>query len=80
MYHIYMDDFEMTLASIQEGEEWISRLEQEADKLRLDIVAATPVLSSVGVGALEYHLQKTEEAIESIRFEIIAIGMGLGDE
>jgi hypothetical protein len=75
-----MDDFEITLASIQEGEEWISRLEQEADKIRIDIVAGESVISPVGIGILQYHLQKTQESIESIRFEMIAIGMDIGNE
>jgi hypothetical protein len=75
-----MDDFEITLASIQEGEEWISRLEQEADKIRLDIVLGESVISPIGIGILQYHLQKTEAYIESIRFEMIAMGMSLGNE
>lgn len=70
----------MSIESIQEGEEWISRLEQEADRIRLDIVVGESVISPVGIGILRYNLQKTEGYIESIRFEMIAIGMELDNE
>ena len=61
------------ISEIQEGEEWIARLEREADILRSDIIAAEGVLSDVGIGSLEYSLAKTEEFIEQITFEIAFI-------
>ena len=61
------------ISEIQEGEEWIDRLEREADILRSDIIAAEGVLSDVGIGSLEYSLAKTEEFIEQITFEIAFI-------
>jgi hypothetical protein len=63
----------MSIASIDEGNEWIARLENEADILRNDIVAAQGVLSDVGIGSLEYALAKTEQYIEEIALEIAFI-------
>ena len=60
----------MSIASIDEGNEWIARLEREADILRSDIVAAQGVLSDIGIGSLEYSLAKTEQYIEEITLEI----------
>ena len=64
----------MSIESIQEGEEWIARLQAEADSLLLDIVAAENILSTAGVNALKYAYMQTESTINSIKIEILYFG------
>lgn len=64
----------MNIASMQEGEEWISRLQEDADNLLLDIGNVGNLLSETGLGALRYSYMKTENAINSIKMEIMYFG------
>lgn len=64
----------MNLASIQEGEEWIARLQRDADNLLVDIVAAEEVLSVTGVNVLRHAYMQTQNAINSIKMEIMYFG------
>lgn len=64
----------MNLASIQEGEEWIAKLQSDADNLLLDIVAAEDVLSTTGINVLRHAYMQTENAINSIKMEIMYFG------
>ena len=64
----------MSMESIQEGEEWIARLQSEADSLLLDIVAAENILSSAGISVLRYAYMQTESTINSIKMEIMYFG------
>ena len=61
------------LASLQEGEEWIARLESEQAYLEMDMLAANNVLSSVGLAAIAFTLSKTKEAIEQIKLEMMML-------
>ena len=74
MYYRSMENFEMSIESIQEGEEWIARLQAEADSLLLDIVAAENILSTAGVNVLRYAYMQTENTINSIKMEIMYFG------
>jgi hypothetical protein len=69
-----MENFEMNIASMQEGEEWISRLQQDADNLLLDISNVGHLISDTGLTALRYSYMKTENAINSIKMEIMYFG------
>ena len=64
----------MNIASMQEGEEWISRLQQDADNLLLDISNVGHLISDTGLTALRYSYMKTENAINSIKMEIMYFG------
>lgn len=61
------------IASLQEGEEWISRLEKEKMQLEADLLAAEGTLSGVGIMMLAFGLAKTEEAIEQIKLEMMML-------
>jgi hypothetical protein len=74
VYYVGMENFEMNMESIQEGEEWIARLQSEADSLLLDIVAAENILSPAGVNVLRYAYMQTENTINSIKMEIMYFG------
>ena len=74
MYYRSMENFEMSIESIQEGEGWIARLQVEADSLLLDIVAAENILSTAGVNVLRYAYMQTENTINSIKMEIMYFG------
>ena len=74
MYYRSMENFEMSIESIQEGEGWIARLQAEADSLLLDIVAAENILSTAGVNVLRYAYMQTENTINSIKMEIMYFG------
>ena len=64
----------MNIASMQEGEEWISRLQQDADNLLFDISNVGHLISDTGLTALRYSYMKTENAINSIKMEIMYFG------
>lgn len=66
------------IGEIQEGEEWIARLQQEANGIALDIANHRHTLSPYGLNALEYSLQKTIEAIAGIRVDS-AIALSAAD-
>jgi len=66
---------EPLLGSMQEGEEWIARLEADKIKLLADIQMGN--VSDVGMSMLHYGLEKTEEAIEQIKLEMILL---MGDD
>ena len=61
------------LASLQEGEEWIARLESEQSLLEMDVLAANENISEIGVASLLFSLQKTKEAIEQIKLEMMML-------
>lgn len=61
------------LGSLQEGEEWIARLENEQSLLEVDIFNSQDTLSSVGMGALVFTLEKTLRAIEEIKLEMMML-------
>lgn len=56
------------IASLQEGEEWISRLEGDKIKLLADMQLID--VSDVGMSMLAFGLSKTEEAIEQVKLEM----------
>lgn len=64
----------MNLASIQEGQEWIARLQRDAENLLIDIAAAEEVLSPTGINVLRHAYMQTENAINSIKMEIMYFG------
>lgn len=63
----------MTIAEIQEGREWIAKLEMEAAALALDIMKLKnkDFISEYGVAALQFSLERTLSAIEEIKLEIL---------
>ena len=61
------------LASLQEGEEWIARLESEQSLLEMDVLAANENISEIGIASLLFSLQKTKEAIEQIKLEMMML-------
>lgn len=69
------DDMEhfTPLGGLQEGEEWIARLEREQAMIELDIFNSQDTLSSVGMGALVFTLDKTKRAIEEIKLEMMML-------
>ena len=66
------------IASLQEGEEWIARLEGDRLKLLADIQMEN--VSDVGMAMLQYGLEKTEEAIEQVRLEMMLLVKGEENE
>lgn len=72
------DEFEepfgsMLLASLQEGEEWLSRLQKEQALLEMDILAANENISEIGIASLLFSFQKTKDAIEQIKLEMMML-------
>lgn len=61
------------LGSLQEGEEWIARLENEQAMIEVDIFNSQDTLSSVGMGALVFTLENTKRAIEEIKLEMMML-------
>jgi len=61
------------LASLQEGEEWIARLELEQAMLEVDIILNKDALSVIGLASLEFSLDKTIKAIEQIKLEMMML-------
>jgi len=61
----------MSIGSIQEGEEWIARLQKEADEITADIVTHMNTLTQSGINALRYHQEQTIRAIEEIQLEMM---------
>lgn len=57
------------IGEIQEGAEWIARLQEEANAIALDIANHRHTLTPYGLNALEYSLEKTIEAIAGIRVD-----------
>jgi len=66
------------IASLQEGEEWIARLEQDKIKMVADLQLAD--LSDVGIAMIQFGISKTNEAIEQVKLEMMLIsGEGNGE-
>lgn len=59
------------ISSLQEGQEWVTRLETELHILLGDLIKAEGLLSEVSVAALKYTIVKTNEAIEQIKLEMM---------
>lgn len=59
------------IGEIQEAEEWIARLQHEAEEIALDISNYRKTLTSSGLNALEYSLQRTIETIAGIRIDMM---------
>lgn len=59
------------IASLQEGEEWLARL--EADKIKLQADLELGDLSDVGNAMIVFGIAKTEEAIEQVRLEMMLL-------
>lgn len=66
------------IASIQEGEEWVARLEGDKLKLLADIQMGN--VSDVGMAMLQYGLERTDEAIEQVKLEMMLLVKGEEDE
>jgi len=66
------------IASLQEGEEWVARL--EGDKLRLLADIQMSNVSDVGMAMLQYGLERTEEAIEQVKLEMMLLVKGEENE
>lgn len=64
---------EPLLGSLQEGHEWIARLEKEQSLLEMDLLAANESISEMGIGAIAFSLEKTKEAIEQIKLEMMML-------
>lgn len=64
---------EPLLGSLQEGYEWIARLEKEQSLLEMDLLAANESISEMGIGAIAFSLEKTKEAIEQIKLEMMML-------
>ena len=62
---------EPLLGSLQEGHEWIARLEKEQTLLEMDLLVSNGELSEIGQASLAFSLQKTKEAIEQIKLEMM---------
>lgn len=58
------------LKSLQEGREWVERLENELVALLNDLMTFQEGLSETGVAALKYTIAKTEEAIQRLEIEM----------
>ena len=78
-YYRYMVSEEMepegglNIGSLQEGVEWISRLEKEQMLLEIDLFTLEDQLSGVGAGAIAFALDKTKSVIEEIKLEMMMI-------
>jgi len=67
-----MEDF-TPIGSLQQGEEWLARLEAEQSLLEVDIFKHQDNLSDVSLGALVYTLDKTKSTIEEIKLEMMML-------
>lgn len=77
LYNLYMDYSESSdpnplgfLKSLQEGQDWLDRLELEAFLIGSDLLALDKQLTEASKAALNYSIVKTEEAIERIMIEM----------
>ena len=61
------------LASLQEGENWLSVLEKELGMIEADIVASQGLLSEVGIASLIFSMEKTKDAIEQVSLEMMML-------
>lgn len=63
----------MTISEIDEGNEWIAKLEAEAMALTIDIMQLedTKQISHHGITALRFALQRTLETIEELKLEVL---------
>jgi len=77
LYNLYMDYSESSdpnpwgfLKSLQEGQDWLDRLELEAFLIGSDLLTLDKQLTEASKAALSYSIVKTEEAIERIMIEM----------
>jgi hypothetical protein len=61
------------IASIYEGEEWLSRLEKEKLLMTQDLSNLDGTMSGVSAAAIKYAIEKTDEAIVQIRLEMMLL-------
>ena len=63
----------MSIASYDEGNEWLAKLEAEAMALTIDIMELeqNDGISNYGLNALRFYLQQTHNAMEEIRLELM---------
>lgn len=61
----------LSLASWQEGQEWVARLEAEAESIALDLANQSDNLSEYSVNALQYTLEQTNNAISEVRMQMM---------
>ena len=59
------------IGEIQEAEEWIAKLQHEAEEIAFDIATHRETLTLSGLNALEYSLQRTIETIAGIRIDMM---------
>jgi hypothetical protein len=64
----------MSIASIQEGEEWIARLRKELDALTYDLRRYRETLSVYTIANIEYAIDKIANYIAEISIEIGMMG------
>lgn len=58
------------LESLQEGQRWLDKLGEELVYLMNDLMTYKDSLSEVTVVAIQYTIEKTEEAIERVELEM----------
>ena len=61
------------IASLQEGEEWLDRLQREKVLIAGDMVTLEEHLSGVSLAALQYTIDKTNDAIQQIKLEMMLL-------
>jgi hypothetical protein len=66
----------MSIANIQEGEEWIARLRKELDALTTDLYQYRETLSVYTIANIEYAIDKIANYIAEINMEIGMMGDG----
>ena len=60
----------MSMASVQEGHEWIAQLRKELDALTLDLIQYRPVLNEYTIANMEYAIDRIANFIAEIFLEI----------
>ena len=58
------------LESLQEGQQWLDKLGEELVYLINDLMTYKDSLSEVTVVAIQYTIEKTEEAMERVELEM----------
>ena len=66
----------MSIASIQEGEEWIARLRKELDALTADLYQYRETLSVYTIANIEHAIDKIANYIAELTIEINLMGDG----
>jgi hypothetical protein len=72
----------MSIASVQEGHEWIARLREELDSLTLDLLQHKSVLNEYTIMNIEYAIDRIANIIAEIHIEVGLMGdeVELGNE